>query len=79
MNKETIQSAIDEAERFIDAALKAKSELGERYPNHAFTAAAKRASMDLTRALATSAQRQMRSKPTVLQTPCWRSAPRSKG
>lgn len=52
MNEETLALAISAAQRFIETARKAVDELNEEYPGNKNTAAARRASMDLTRALA---------------------------
>ncbi len=52
MNKDTVLAALHEAQRFIEKAEVAFEELnGKNWPDHTVTAAAKRASMDLTRAL----------------------------
>lgn len=52
MNEETLAIAIAAAQRFIAAAKEAKKDLELDYPGNKLTAAARRASMDLTRALA---------------------------
>ena len=51
MNKDTLREAVVEAERFIKAANQVKWGGFYGEPNHPEAAAAKRASMDLTRAL----------------------------
>jgi len=56
MSVKHLQICIDEAERFIDKAVKAQEEIEKDeysvWVGNRHTAAAKRASMDLTRALA---------------------------
>jgi hypothetical protein len=56
MTADALAYAISEAERFLRAARKARASIvmksyGEEFANNTVTAAAKRASMDLTRAL----------------------------
>ena len=53
MNPQTLKAAITEAERFLDLAKKLQPEFANGYHNGSKTSGAtRRASMDLTRALA---------------------------
>ena len=54
MEHEKVQAAIREAERFLERARKVEDHMAhpDRYPDYRLTAAARRASMDLSHALA---------------------------